>query len=218
VRLGREAGAERVVWVSIGRARADTRLHLFKDTVARRVVEKSADGEERVRWVEIPIEVVARVRTVTVEVGYEIIATRGGATVAQQTTERTSSARVVWTSFDPEGEIAAYHLVAEPLRQADPARVREIEGRWQATCGEKTTLGQVLEARRTTRRDARYDRNVLPRIMAGAAFVFLEELPPADDLAYAALSGGWQRLHQDLLRLDPIDDVDLGVASADDRR
>ncbi len=216
LRLGREAGADRILWGSIGGVNAETRLQLFKDTVARRVVEKGGDGREVVRWVDMPIEVVARVRTVTVDVEYELIATRGGATVARQRTERATSARVVWTSFSPEGDLAAFRLVADPVRAADPGRVKDVESRWHSVCGEKTTLRQVLEARRSTRSAARYDRNVLPRFIAGAAFVFLEDLPPPEDLAYAALAGGWQPLRDDLLRLDPIDDVDLGVATVED--
>jgi hypothetical protein len=51
---------------------------------------------------------------------------------------------------------------------------------------------------------------VLPQVIAGAAFVFLEELPPANDLALAALSS-CTPLTQDLLRLDTVDDVDLGA-------
>jgi hypothetical protein len=216
LRLGREAGADRILWGSIGGVNAETRLHVFKDNIARRVVEKGSDGREVVRWQERPIEVVARVRTVSVEVEYELIATRGGATVARQRAGRSSSARVVWTSYAPEGDLASYRLVADPVREADPARFRDVQGRWHSVCGEKTTLQQVLEARRSTRSGARYDRNVLPRIIAGAAFVFLEDLPPPEDLAYAALAGGWQPLRDDLLRLDAIDDVDLGVAIVED--
>jgi hypothetical protein len=218
LRLGREAGADRILWGSIGGVNAETRLHLFKDSIARRVVEKNPEGREVVRWVETPIEVVARVRTATVEVEYELIATRGGATVSRQTVERSSSARVVWTSYAPEGDLASYRLVSDPVREADPARFRDVEGRWQSVCGEKTTLRQVLEARRSARGGARYDRNVLPRIIAGAAFVFLEDLPPPEDLAYAALAGGWEPLRNELLRLDAIDDVDLGVAVVEERR
>lgn len=216
LRLGREAGADRILWGSIGSLNAETRLHVFKDNIARRVVEKGPDGREVVRWQERPIEVVARVRTVTVDVEYELIATRGGATVARQRAERSSSARVVWTSYAPEGDLGSYRLVSDPVREADPARFREVEGRWHSVCGEKTTLQQVLEARRSTRSGTRYDRNVLPRIIAGATFVFLEDLPPPEDLAYAALAAGWQPLRDDLVRLDPIDDVDLGVAAYED--
>jgi hypothetical protein len=48
--------------------------------------------------------------------------------------------------------------------------------------------------------------------MAGAAFVFLEDLPPTGDLALVASAHGWQPLRDDLARLDSVDDVDLGVA------
>ena len=215
VRLGRDAGAERVVWGSIGGVRSETRLHLFRETIARRVVETTPDGREVVHWEEIPIEVVARERLVSVDVQVEVIATRGGATVTRQRDERSTGARVVWTSYAPEGDLGAYALVAEPVRTADPDRAKRIESRWTSVCGEKATLREVLEARRTTRGGARYDRKVLPRFVAGAAFVFLEDLPPAEDLALAALSGGWGRLRDELVRLDAVDDVDLGVAAVE---
>ena len=214
VRLGRKAGAERVVWGSIGGVNSENRLHLFTDRIARRIVEKGADDHEVTRWVEVPIEVVARTRTVTVEVEYEVIATKSGATLARQRSQRSTNARVVWTSYTPEGDLDAYALVSEAVRAANPGRTRDVETRWKSACGEQTTLRQVLEARRSTRGSGRYQRDVLPRFIAGAAFVFLEDLPPTEDLAFAALAGGWQPLHDDLVRLDAIDDVDLGVPIA----
>jgi hypothetical protein len=160
--------------------------------------------------------VVARVRDVTVEVEYDVISTHDGASLAHHRGARSTSARVVWTSYTPEGELDAYALVSEVVRAANPERARDIETRWRSVCGEKTTLHQVLEARRSTGRSARYDRgSSLPRFIAGAAFVFLEDLPPASDLAYAALAGGWGPLRQDLQRLDEVDDVDLGLAVSD---
>jgi hypothetical protein len=218
VRLGREAGADRVVWGSLGPVRTETGLHLFKDTIARRVVEQGPDGREVVRWAEVPIEVVARVRTATVDVEVELIETRGGATLARRHDQRSTSARVVWTSFAPDGDLGSYALVAESIRTSDPERARRTESRWQSVCGEATTLRQVLEARRSARGPARYDRTVLPRFVAGTAFVFLEDLPPGEDLAFAALAGGWEPLRDDLVRLDAVDDVDLGLAMAEDDR
>ncbi|HEX5631947.1 MAG TPA: hypothetical protein VFX50_01925, partial [Gemmatimonadales bacterium] len=91
-----------------------------------------------------------------------------------------------------------------------------VETRWKAVVGETTTLAQVLSARRETKGDAGWDRSVLPRIVAGAAFVFLQELPPPQELALAAVSSGWQPLHRELARLDGMDDVDLGVALGND--
>jgi len=212
IRFARKAGAERVVWGSIGNVDAHTNLHLFTDIIARRIVEKNAAGDEVTRWTAVPVEVVSRVRTVTVDVEYEVIATREGATLAHQHSQRTTSARVVWTSFTPEGDLNAYALVSDIVRAAQPARAKEVEDRWSDVCGAGTTLQQVLGARRTTRDSGHYDRDVLPRFMAGAAFVFMQDLPPTEDLAFAALAGGWQPLRGDLLRLDDVDDVDLGMA------
>jgi len=91
-----------------------------------------------------------------------------------------------------------------------------VETRWKAVCGESTSLQQVLAARRDTRGDVGYDRGTLGRFVTGAAFVFMQELPPAQDLALAALSNGWQPLERELTRIDGMDDVDLGVALGDD--
>jgi hypothetical protein len=216
IRLGRARGAERVVWGSIGNVQSSTRLNLFKDTVARRMVDKGPDGRESVRWVDVPIEVVARVRDVTVQVDYEVIDTQNGASLAHRQFGRSTSARVVWTSYQPEGDPASYALVSEAVRATDPNRTRDVEKRWASVCGNATTLAQVLDARRKTGPSGHYDRQALPRFIAGAAFVFLEDLPPAGDLALSALAQGSAPLRDDLLRLDPIDDADLGVAEPDD--
>lgn len=216
IRIGRKAGAQRIVLGSIGGVRSATHLDLFKDTVARRVTERADDGRQTTRWEAVPIEVVARVRDVTVGVEYELIATRDGASLAHQRFERSTSARAVWTSYRPEGEPGSYSLVSEIERASNPERAKAIESRWKSVCGDATTLAQVLEARRANGAGARYRRDTsLPRFIAGAAFVFLEDLPPASDLALAALAHGAGPLRADLLRLDAIDDVDLGVAVSD---
>ena len=217
IRLGRKAGADRVVWGSVGNVDSQTRLHLFSDVIARRIVDKNPEGERVTRWVDVPVEVVARVRTVTVDVDYEVIATNGGATLAHQRAERSTSARAVWTAFVPEGDLSAYALVSDVVRAAQPERAKAVESHWKDVCGETTTLQQVLEARRSTRTAGHYDRSALPRFVAGAAFVFLQDLPPAEDLALAALDG-CEPLRRDMLRLDNVDDVDLGVAGLGDDR
>jgi len=216
VRLGRKSGADRVVWGSLGNVRSETQLQFFRDRVARRIVQKDDAGHEIVQWVEVPIEVVARVRNVDVDVDYEVIATRDGTSLAHERGPRSSRARVVWTSFVPEGDLAAYALVSETVRSQNPGRAKDVETRWKAVCGESTSLQQVLAARRDTRGDVGYDRGTLGRFVTGAAFVFMQELPPAQDLALAALSNGWQPLERELTRIDGMDDVDLGVALGDD--
>jgi hypothetical protein len=209
VRLGRKAGAHRVVWGSIGKVKSNTRLNFFRDRVARRVVEADHNGHESVRWVEVPIEVIARVRDVTVDVDYEVIATKTGDALAHRHFERSTQARVVWTSYQPEGDPASYSLVSETERAANPGRARDVEARWRTACGDAVTLVEVLQARRKAGSSGHYVREALPRFVAGAAFVFLEELPPAEDLALTTLARGSAPLRDDLLRLDVVDDVDL---------
>src|SRR6185295_19053818 len=105
-----------------------------------------------------------------------------------------------------------YALVSETLRARDPQRARSVEARWKVVCGD-ATLRQVLEARAGCTGRGRYDRKALARIAGGATFLFLTELPPAEDLALAALSS-CAPLAADLLRLDAVDDVDLGTTGA----
>ncbi len=213
LRAARRAGADRVVFGSVGGVESDTRTQVFSDVIARRVRSKDAEGHEVVTWVDVPIVVTARLRSVSVDVAYEVIATREGATLAHHGERRSAGARALWTAYLPEGDLGDYALVAEGVRTADPQRAKRVESRWQAVAGEGTTLRQVFEARRGAR-EARYRRESLPLFFPGArAFVFLEELPPVDDLAFAALAGGWEPLRADLLRLDVMDDVDLGLAA-----
>ncbi len=218
IELGRAHAAQRVVWGTIGDVRSATKLHLFRDIVARRVVEKKADGAESVHWMDVPIEVVARVREVTVGVDYEVIETVTGTSLAHRHFDRSTSARVVWTSFQPEGDPASYFLVSETVRGSNPDRAKDVEKRWTSVCGSATTLVQVLEARRKAGSSGHYVREELSRFAAGTAFVFLEELPPASDLALTVLAPGSAPLRDDLLRLDPIDDADLAMEGTHDSR
>jgi hypothetical protein len=217
IRLARKAGAQRVVWGSIGRVHSNTRIDWFRDTVSRRVVVRNSEGQESAQWVDVPIEVVARVRDVKVGVDYEVISTRGGASLASRHYDRTISARVVWTSHQPEGDPASYDLVSETTRASNPKRAKDVESRWKSVCGDATTLVQVLEARRSAKGSKHGPREALPRFAAGAAFVFLEELPSPGELAYTALTESFSPVRGDLLKLDMVDDAELTVAPGEGR-
>jgi hypothetical protein len=108
-------------------------------------------GNSTTRWVAVPIEVISRVRDVDVDLEYEVIATRGGATLARRRNPCSMSARVVWTAYVPESDAASYALVTDELRQNDPERARQVETRWKATVGEGLTLAQVFDAKRAAR-------------------------------------------------------------------
>jgi hypothetical protein len=216
IRMGRRLGAQRVVWGTIGRVKSSTQFHLFRDTVCRRVVDRDKDGHEITRWVDVPIEVVSRTRDVTAGVDYEVIETAGGVSLLHRHVDRSGSARVVWTSYQPEGDPASYSLVSDEIRSSQPDRARDVEKRWAAVCGNAVTLAQVLQERKRSGSSGPSPKEVLSRFAAGAAFVFLQDLPPAEELALTALQHGSAPLRDDLLKMDPVDDVDLGVSETDD--
>lgn len=218
IRIGRRAGADRVVWGTIGKVSSKSSIHFFSDRVAHRIVGRDDKGERTTRWTEVPLDVVSRVRTVNVDLEYEVIATRGGATLARQHDTRTMKARVVWTAYSPEGSPDSYSLVSDETRSAHPDRAKQIEAKWAAAVGDGTTLAQVLEARRSSTRQSRDPRQAVGRFIAGAAFVMMEDLPSTDELEFGALAGGWKSVYHDLLQLDPVDDVDLGVSAVNTRQ
>jgi hypothetical protein len=214
VRMGREAGADRIVWGTLGTPEANMGFHVFSERVVRRVTNKDATGRSVTRWMPVPIDVISRTRTVEVPVEYEIISTRDGSTLARQSDVRRLEARVVWTAYTPEGAPDEYALCSDEDREGDPERVKRLESRWHETVGESTTLSQVIEARVAGPRSGTSQTEVVARFMAGTAFVFLENLPSTEELAFGAAAGGWRPIHRDLVRLDGVDDVDLGVAVA----
>jgi hypothetical protein len=214
IRLGRKAGADRVVWGSIGKADAKSGISFFSDKICRRIVERTPDGQSVTHWLDVPIDVVSRTRTVTVDLEYELISTRTGATLARHQEPRTMKARVVWTAFTPEGAPDSYSLVSEQTRAGDPERAKQVETKWKAVVGEGTTLSQVLEAKTASAKQSNDGRQAVARLIAGAAFVMMEDLPSTEDLTFAALAGSWEPIFQDLARLDGVDDVDLDDATA----
>jgi hypothetical protein len=210
IHLGRQVGARRIVWGTVGGVEADTRTDRFSDVVWRRLVEHRRGQRDTVRWIDVPIEVIARQRTVTAEIEVELISTDEEITLARHPVERTLTARTVWTSDVPEGDLESYELVAEPLRAEDPERVKRVETRWKAVAGEKTGVKEVLKGSRAARSQPRYRRERLPSFYPGASGpVFLEDLPPALDLALAALLHAWEPVIDDLQRFDAVDEADL---------
>lgn len=209
VRIARRVGASRVVWGTIGSVDSDTRTDRYEDGLARRVVEKDAEGRDVVRWIEVPVAVVARARTVSVEAEVEVLDADDGRALAVESVGRSLTARTVWTSFVPEGDLDTYALVAEPVLREDPGRVKRAEARWKAVAGEELGVKELLRAARSANRRGHYRREELPRFYPGAAGpVFLDDVPPAEDLAFAALVHGWEPVAEALRRLDAVDGVD----------
>jgi len=214
IRIGKKAGADRVVWGSIGTVQAKTGVQFYTHNVWHQVPGRDEAGRTVMRWVEIPFPVVARTRTVQADLAYEVISTRGGTTLARESCPRTLEARAVWTAFVPDGAADTYMLVSEEIRRSDPDRAAQMEAEWANVVGASTTLSQVIDARRACASRPLEHAAVLSRYAAGAPFVIIEDLPSTEELAQASLCSAWQSVHKSLLALDEVDDVDLGPVSA----
>jgi len=216
IRLGQKAGADRVVWGSIGAVDSHTGVHIFTRSIWHLATARDETGHSASRWVEVPIQVISRTRTVNVDLAYEVIATRGGWTLARESGPRTLEARAVWTAYLPDGGPDTYRLVTDEFRRANPERAKQVESDWASVVGAGTTLAQVFEARRACAKRPIDRTEVLARYAAGAAFIMLEDLPSAQELAQATLSASWPSVQHSLVQIDDVDDVDLGAISAGD--
>jgi len=214
IRLGTKLGADRVVWGSIGPVDSKADIHFFQRTIWHLASGKDAAGHTTSSWLEVPIQVVSRTRTVSVDLAYEVISTHGGTTLAREHGARSINARAVWTAYVPDGGPESYALVTDEMRRTNPDRCQQIESEWASVVGAGTTLAQVLEAKRTGARQSADPADVLARYAAGATFVMLQDLPSTQDLAHAALAAGWQPVQHSLIQLDPVDDLDLDAISA----
>ena len=219
IRIAAKAGADRVVYGQIGNIDSKTGIQFFRRSIWRRVSGPDASGTVVTRWIAQPIEMIARTRTVQVDMNYEVIATDGGVTLTRESCPRTIQARAVWTAWIPDGSADNYALVTEEYRGSNPESAREIETEWANVMGAGVTLAQVIDARRACLRKP-YDRTAaITRFAAGAAFVMLQELPSARELAQATAENGWQSVRESLVRLDGVDDAEVrgaAVSSTDD--
>jgi hypothetical protein len=213
VSLARDLGVHRVVWGSLGGLRSDTRTDRWTDAIWRRMKERDAEGETSDRWVEVPFEVIARERDVDVDIELEVISADEETTLAREAGTRSLTTRTLWTSTLPVGNTGDYALMPPAFRSSDSDGAKRIERRWKAVVGQKLSVKQVLERSRKERKRTRYRREYLPSFYPGTTGpVFLNDLPPAEDLAFAALVHEWRVLHEALKRLDPLDDVDVTPA------
>jgi hypothetical protein len=193
VRLGRDVGANVVLWGRLRDAGTDNNTTYFREPIWHRVTERAADGSTSERWVSVPFEAVVRERVFHLRWDMRLLETDEGNTLDQRSEPRELRVRAVWTNFRPQDDPRDYALVEPAPRDGDSdhaQRAERVRQEWSQSLG-RWTLPSLLErsratnvAQRSTYRHEyrgefeRYDPN-LP--------VFMGDLPGPDDLAYLAL-------------------------------
>ena len=217
VRLGRALGARRVVFGRFHGLRTNTDTDSYHETIFRKVSERDENGDTRVRFVEQRFDAVARERQIWVAYDLQVIDTDDERPLARRGERKSLVARTVYSRFEPVGSCDDYCLVSPGLKAAEPERARRVEKEWSGKFG-SWTLPRLLERARKDAGRTRY----LPQYRAEFASagtstpIFLDDLPPADELAAIALADLWVPLLEMLRELDGVDAVDVRAVAEGD--
>lgn len=213
LKIARKLGADRVVWARTFGLTTDTRTDNFHGPIWKKGSVRDSSGRSVTTWTEVPFEMRSRQRTVRVQWDVEVLSADDDAVLARDRDAREAVARAVWTSFQPQGGADEYALYPSDWRDRDRERCDSIDRRWKSNC-EGLTLPRFLERAKRDRSRGEYRRDYRGEF-AGGSPVFLNDLPPAVDLAYIALADLWKPVDQALERLDALDDADVPVVSDD---
>jgi hypothetical protein len=203
IAIGRAVGARVIVVGRMWNMRTETDTDRWHDALWRKVAEKDSSGRERTAWQEVPFEAVSRVRTVEVQVEFEVIDTDQEEALDERRASRSAVAHTVYTAERVAGDCDDYRLVSPGLAKSDAKRAEQIESHWKSRFG-PWSVPQFLEHARRERGAVRYAREMRPRFSAAGAppRVFLDDLPPPEDLAAFALEGSWRPVAEMLRNLD----------------
>jgi tetratricopeptide (TPR) repeat protein len=211
VSLGRALGATRVLVARIHDLRTDTNTDTYRETIFKKVVERGDDGKPRTRFEEERFEAVSRRRQITVAFDLEVIETDRGARLAQDSQERGFSAHTVFTRFSPAGSCDDYCLAPPDWRDDD--RGKRVEKQWRSDFGSWTLPSLLDRARREPGRTRYESRHRSEFSAAGTSTpVWLDDLPPVQELAHIALSDAWMPMVTMLRELDGKDDAEFATA------
>ncbi len=208
VRLGRAVGASRVVIGRIHDLRSETNTDTYRETIFRKVVERDERGRPRVRFDEERFEAVARRREVSVALDLEVLETDEGAPLARNKQEESFAVHTVFTRFTPVGSCDDYCLAPPEWKDSD--RGKRTEKEWRSAFGSWTVPTLLDRARKDPGRTRYLPQHRSEFSAAGTSTpVWLDDLPPVEDLAYFALTDALMPMLALLRDLDGKDDVEI---------
>ena len=187
IHLGRTIGAQRVVWGRIYGLDSDTRRDAWDDRIFRRVTSRDTSGVEKVRYEPVPFRTVMRERTVSVSWSFEILDVDEETTLAKDAGTQQATARTVWNSLDVSEHADQYAFAPPDWKRSQSGDWSAAESRWKDHYGD-WSVEHFLEAAHGAREHPAYRREDRGRFVHAGHPVFMDDLPPREDLAYEALS------------------------------
>ena len=186
IHLARTVGAQRVVWGRIYGLDSDTHSESWDDRVWRRVAWRDTSGKEKVRWDPVDFRTTQRERVVHVSWEMQVIDTDEESTLDRGTGTEAATARTVWTDFDPHGDPREYAWAPPDWKEGRHDDWEGAETRWKSRYGD-WSVSKMIESARVGREHPHYRREDRDRFFHSGHPLFMNDLPPREDLAYQAL-------------------------------
>lgn len=190
IALGRQVGADVVVWGRLSDAHTETTTDHYREPLWVKVTERLSDGSTQERWESRAFEVIERERVYRLRWVVEALDTEDEVVLERREDVREAHARTVWSDFRPDRDPRDYALVPPDVRTKEPRRHEAAQKQWKATAG-SWAVSDLLDrcrasnvsSRAAYRREYRsefehYDRD---------RPVFLGALPGPEDMAWLAL-------------------------------
>jgi hypothetical protein len=147
-----------------------------------------------------------RERDVWVAWAFEVRRVRDASVIARRNGDVHLRARTFFTSFAAEGRCDDYRLAPPADHRLADFDEDEAEARWTGWFG-RWEVPELLECARTRRDRARYVPGLAREFGRDTRDrpVFLDDLPPANELARLGLENTWRDLFGALVDLDATD-------------
>jgi hypothetical protein len=202
-RIAERVGADRYVVGRVGGLTTDTNTGFVHTQVWRRMAERDTSGGIRYRYVSVPFNAVTRQREVQVSWEFDVVEASTGHVIAHRGDKVTAHARTVYSLFVSEGRDDDYCLIPPDGHRPAGYDVEGAQKSWQASFG-SWSVSKIVESSRNANSRSKYRRDYRGEFSPRRATrpVFLNDLPPAEDLAYVALEDVWEPMFDTLRELD----------------
>ena len=211
IRIGRQLGAQRVVWGRFSGMNSSNGMGLYHQKIYRHYVDPDPSVANRDRYEESDFTAVTRERTVTAKYEFEVIDTDDESALAHRGDVVKAVANTVYTPFQARGSCDDYCLLPPAMRDRDGGRADQLDKEWTATFGNWTLAKLLLQAREGRGR-TRYRPEYRKEFFSASYIfpVFLDDLPSANDLALVALDQTWKPVWESLRDLDSQENAPSG--------
>jgi hypothetical protein len=198
IAIGRQLGARRVVWGRIWNLRSDTNTDRWSEDLWHEVADTDTGGKGRKVWVSVPFRAVSRVRMVHVDAEFEVLDTDDEEALDRRDAPREVIAHTAFSRQSISGDADDYR-VAPPTYGRD--RRESLEQRWKHCFG-PYSVSQFIERCRDVSGRGSYRSDFRREFASRDHCVFLDDLPPAEDMAAMALDDVWKPVLESLAQLD----------------